>query len=74
MVHLPYMEDVRQYSFPSLPGPSRNAEPSGIEPVSYLCCVLSSLSLSLSLSSADQLTAVDNLISTMDLMKADKYR
>jgi ATP-dependent DNA helicase 2 subunit 2 len=49
MLHLPYMEDIRQYTFPSISGPGSSAE-----------------------SSADQVAAVDSLISSMDLMTADK--
>jgi hypothetical protein len=45
MLHLPFMEDIRQYTFPSL---------SPTQP------------------SVEQLAAVDNLISTMDLMTADR--
>jgi ATP-dependent DNA helicase 2 subunit 2 len=43
------MEDIRQYTFPSLSGPSGSATPS-----------------------AEQLVAVDSLISSMDLMSADR--
>ncbi|CAI8032323.1 X-ray repair cross-complementing protein 5 [Geodia barretti] len=49
MLHLPFMEDIRQYTFPSLSGPSGSATPS-----------------------AEQLAAVDSLISSMDLMSADR--
>jgi hypothetical protein len=49
MLHLPFMEDIRQYTFPSLSGPSGSATPS-----------------------AEQLVAVDSLISSMDLMSADR--
>jgi len=48
MFQVPYMEDVRQYTFASLPGTRKQFEPSD-----------------------DQLKAVDDLISNMDLMKAD---
>ncbi|KAL5493773.1 hypothetical protein EMCRGX_G014997 [Ephydatia muelleri] len=48
MFQLPFMEDIRQFVFASLPGKKKHFEPT-----------------------ADQLAAVDDLISTMDLMTAD---
>lgn len=48
MFQLPYMEDVRQYTFNSLPGSKRQFQPTD-----------------------EQLTLVNDLISSMDLMTAD---
>ena len=72
------MEDIRQYTFPSLSGPSGSATPSGKMELTvalvarYNADVQTYTSISLSLSSAEQLAAVDSLISSMDLMSADR--
>ena len=74
------MEDIRQYTFPSLSGPSGSATPSGKMELTVALVArynadvqtYTSISLSLSLSSAEQLVAVDSLISSMDLMSADR--
>ncbi len=59
------MEDIRHFVFPSLPGDKKNNQPTGgSHTILVLLLVVCPLS-------AEQLSAVDDLITNMDLMEAN---
>ena len=75
MLHLPFMEDVRQYTFPSLAGassgPSTPSGTEGFQPLAPHQFTLHHIHL-FPFCLAEQLAAVDSLISSMDLMSANR--